>query len=195
LGFDREDLPMKQTIASILALLIGGAGLVHADMLGNPGMQVGVKNLFVGIEYSTAVQTLDFDTTELDLTTERANLKVTTGLKNWFDIYLKVGGASLMQDYENNSYSYRSLGYAISNYDSDMNVGFGGGGRLRLYNNVDTGLRLFVQGGGYYCTTEGEISWQKDALTTFTKDRETTWADVYVGAGIAKRMDFVDLQL
>ncbi len=186
---------MRFIIAPVIVFMLCCTGTVSADMFGNPAVQIGKKNLSVGLEYTYALQTLDFDTRTIDITSQRANLKLTTGLTRWFDIFAKVGGASLMQDYENNYYAYQNLGYAISNYDSKMNIGFGGGGRLNLYTNVDSGLRFFVEGGGYYLRTEGTIVWQTNALTTFTKDRETRWADVYAGAGLAKRMDFVDLHL
>lgn len=186
---------MKHIIAPILACMVFGAGTVSAEMFGNPAVQIGKKDLSVGLEYTYAMQTFDLDTSDLDITSQRANLKATTGLTDWLDIFLKAGGAALAQDYENNNYAYRNLGYAVTGYDSDMGLGFGGGARVQLYENVDSGFRLFLEGGGYYSKTEGTIVWEPNALTTFTRERETRWADVYTGAGMAKRIDFVDLHL
>jgi hypothetical protein len=186
---------MKRVIAASALILIGLPGLLCADMLGNPGNQVGRKNLVVGAEFSAITQTYDIDTTDLDLASERANLKVTTGLTDWLDVFVKVGAGDLIMKYKENNYSYNALGYAVSNYESDMNVGFGGGGRLRLINRVDSGFRIFVQGGAYYFKTNGEISWKTDAVTTFTKERDTKWLDLYAGIGAAKRIDYIDLHV
>jgi len=189
---------MKRAIAASALLLMGLPGLLFADMLGNPGTQVGKKNLVVGAEFSAVTQTYDIDTTDLDIASERANLKVTTGLTDWLDVFIKIGAGNLTMKYKDNNYSYTAHGFdvsgnAVSNYESDMNVGFGGGGRIRLLNRVDSGFRIFVQGGAYYLKTNGEASWETDAVTTFTKERDTKWLDVYAGAGIAKRMDYIDL--
>jgi len=185
---------MKRTYAVLLILTLMTPCLLHADILGNPGFQVGSKNLFVGVEYTSILQKFDLDTSDLETSSERASLKVTTGLSDNIDIFLKVGGGSLKLDYENNNYLYKNVnyGYAIKNYDSDMNIGFGGGTRIRLMNFVDSGIRVFAQGGGYYFQTDDDIHWQTGS-GTFIKEREIKWADIYGGLGIAKRFDFIDL--
>ena len=50
---------MKNIITVLLIIMVFGAVSLHADMLGNPGSQVGEKNLFVGIEYSNISHTTD----------------------------------------------------------------------------------------------------------------------------------------
>jgi hypothetical protein len=185
---------MKRTYAVLLILTLMTPCLLHADMLGNPGYQVGSKNLFVGVEYTSMMQKFDLDTSDLETSSERVSLKLTTGLSEKFDIFLKVGGASLKLDYRNNNYVYRNInyGYAVKNFDSDMEIGFGGGARLRLLNFVDSGIRVFAHGGGYYFQAESDINWQT-GTGNFIKEREIKWADLYGGLGIAKRFDFVDL--
>ena len=182
---------MKKILLVILILIVFVPVVVGAEILSNPGFQVGKKNLFVGIEYSHSLHEYDLDTNDLATTTERVSLKVTTGLSEWFDIFVKAGGSRLILDYENNNYVYNNLGYASKNFDSDMNIGFGAGGRLRLLNFVDSRTRVYVQGGGYYVKNDGDIEWH--GIETFIKEREIKWADLYVGIGVAKRMDFVDL--
>ena len=177
---------MRRVTAILFILVIFFPESLFADMLGNPGEQVGKKNLFVGVEFSSILHIYDLDTDGIDTSSERVSLKVTTGLRDWFDIFVKVGGANLMLD-------YKKQGNAVKNFDSDMNVGFGGGGRLRLLNFVDSETRVFIQGGGFYFTSSDDIQWQLDATTTRTKERDIKWVDLYAGLGIVKRMDFIDL--
>ena len=177
---------MKNIIAAFFILLIFYPGELCADILSNPGVQVGKKNLFVGIEYSNIIHEYELDTDELETSSERISVKVTTGLNDWLDIFLKAGGASLMLDYKKES-------NAVKNYDSNMEAGFGAGARLRLLNFVDSQTRVFLQGGGFFFKTNDDIQWQRDALTSFSIERDVKWADMYAGLGIAKRMDFVDL--
>lgn len=177
---------MRKVTAILFILVIFFPESLFADMLGNPGEQVGKKNLFVGVEFSSILHSYDLDTDGIDTSSERVSLKVTTGLRDWFDIFVKVGGANLMLD-------YKKQGNAVKNFDSDMNVGFGGGGRLRLLNFVDSETRVFIQGGGFYFTTSDDIQWQPDSITTLTKERDIKWVDLYAGLGIVKRMDFIDL--
>ena len=173
--------------SSILVILMFfGSNTINADMLGNPGAMVGKKNLFVGAEYSSIMHEYKLDTRGLDTSSERINLKVTTGVTDWLDIYVKGGGSKLTLDYKKES-------NAIKNFDSDFNFGFGGGVRLRLLNFVDSGTRMFFQGGGYFFKASDDIIWQSDVSTTLTRDRDIKWADMYAGLGIAKRYDFVDL--
>ena len=177
---------MRKATAVLFILVILFPESLFADMLGNPGEQVGKKNLFVGVEFSNIIHSYDLDTDGIDTSSERVSLKVTTGLRDWFDIFVKVGGANLMLDYKKQS-------NAIKNFDSDMNVGFGGGGRLRLLNFVDSETRVFIQGGGFYFTSSDDIQWQLDATTTRTKERDIKWMDLYAGLGVVKRMDIIDL--
>ncbi len=177
---------MRKISTVLFILIIAAPAMIFADMLGNPWVQVGKKNLFVGVEYSSAIHDYELDTNGLETSSERINLKVTTGLTEWFDIFVKVGGASLMLDYAKES-------DASKNFDSEMNIGFGGGGRLQLMNFVDSGTRVFIQGGGFYFQVDDDIQWQRGAETTFSKEREIKWADLYAGLGVAKRMDFIDL--
>ncbi|MFC1650395.1 hypothetical protein ACFL2X_02390 [Candidatus Latescibacterota bacterium] len=177
---------MRKFVLLLLILMIFLPQSIFADMLGNPGEQVGKKNLFVGLEYTSILHNFDLDTSGVDTSSERVNLKVTTGIRDWFDIFIKVGGASLMIDYKKQS-------NAIKNFDSNMNIGFGGGGRLRLLNFIDSETRVFLQGGAYYFTSSDDIQWQVNAITTRTTERDMKWIDMYAALGVVKRMDFIDL--
>ncbi len=169
----------------VLSMLIQPS--VSAEMIGNPQEQVGKKNLFVGLEFSSIFHNFDLDTNSgVDTSSERMTLKVTTGLSEWFDIFLKAGGASLMMDYEKES-------NAVKNFDSTMNVGFGGGGRIRLLNFVDSEMRVFAQGGAYYFTSSDDIMWEMSAISNRTIERDMKWIDMYGAVGVVKRMDFIDL--
>jgi len=178
---------MKKLIKFLPILLLFVPNLIFADILGNPGEQVGKKNLFVGVEYSNNMHIYNLDTIKgLETSSERISLKVTTGLKDWLDIYLKAGGASLMLDYKKER-------NAIKNFDSGMSAGLGAGARIRLLNFVDSGTRVFVQGGGFFFKADDDFQWQKAASTITAVEREIKWADLYAGLGIVKRMDFIDL--
>ena len=185
-GFVKGNKLMKNILVALSILVIFNPGKLCADMLSNPGVQVGKKNLFVGIEYSNMMHEYELDTDGLDTSSERVSLKVTTGLNDWLDIYVKAGGASLMLDYKEKS-------NAVKNYDSNMELGFGAGARLRLLNFIDSQTRVFLQGGGFFFKTDDDIQWELDALSSFSKERELKWADMYAGLGISKRMDIVDL--
>jgi len=177
---------MKKMIVFLLIPMVFVPSLTFADMLGNPEEQVGKKNLFVGVEYSSNMHIYDLDTTKgLETSSERISLKVTTGLNDWLDIFVKAGGAKLMLDYKKER-------NAIKNFDSDMSAGFGAGTRIRLLNFVDSGTRVFVQGGGFFFKADGDFQWQNQSTVT-TVEREIKWADLYAGLGIVKRMDFIDL--
>lgn len=184
---------MKRNACVMLLVLAAAApGICRGDMLGNPGFQVGKKNLFVGAEYSKITHIYDLDTGDLETRSERVNLKVTTGLADWFDIYLKVGGSDLWLNYKENNYLGNNLGYASRNFDSEMQVGFGGGTRIRLLNFVDARTRVFVQGGGYYFTASDDIVWQSGA-SSFAKERDLRWLDMSAGMGIVKQLDIIDV--
>ncbi|MFC1541931.1 hypothetical protein ACFL50_05735 [Candidatus Latescibacterota bacterium] len=178
---------MRKIILLLAVILCFLPHMIFAEMIGNPSEQVGKKNLFVGLEYTSILHNFDLDTTGgVDTESERASLKVTTGLTDWFDIYLKAGGASLLIDYKKES-------NAIKNFDSNMNIGFGGGGRLRLFNFIDSETRVFIQGGAFYFTSNDDIQWQENAITTRIRDRDIKWIDMYAAIGIVKRIDFIDL--
>ncbi|MFC1552464.1 hypothetical protein ACFL6P_07860 [Candidatus Latescibacterota bacterium] len=177
---------MKKFVLLLIILSIIIPQSLRAEMLGNPGEQVGKKNLFVGLEYSSILHNFDLDTSGVDTASERMSLKVTTGLTDWFDIFLKAGGASLMIDYKKQS-------NAIKNFDSNMNIGFGAGGRLRLLNFIDSETRVFLQGGAFYFTTNDDVQWQTNAISTRTLERDMKWIDMYAALGVVKRMDFIDL--
>lgn len=177
---------MKRISAALIICMMVSSGVSYSDMLGNPGFQVGKKNLFVGVEYSNIIHEYELDTNGLETISERINLKATTGITDWFDIFVKAGGADLTLDYQDKH-------NATKNFESDMNVGFGVGGRLRLLNFVDSRTRVFLQGGGYFFKTNGDIQWQMDTTTSSSTERDIKWADMYAGVGVAKRMDFIDL--
>jgi len=172
-----------RSILFILALFF--PTMLQADLIGNPGTQVGGKNLFVGLELSNNVHFYDLDTNDLKTSSDRISLKVTTGLNDWLDIFIKGGGASLMLDYKEES-------GAIKNFDSDFKAGFGGGTRVRLLNFVNSRTRVFFQGGGFFFKTNDDIQWNQSDGSILTREREIKWADFYCGLGVSKRMDYID---
>lgn len=179
---------MRTLCAVVLILSCAGPVGLAADMLSNPGFQVGEKNLFVGLEYSTLMHEYELDTGGLETSSDRVSLKFTVGLRDWLDVFVKGGGANLMLDYVKES-------NALKNYDSEFGAGFGAGARLRVMNFEDSRTRVFLQGGGFFFKTDNNIEWEVDALTSLKKEREIEWADMYVGLGIAKQMDFVDFTI
>lgn len=184
---------MKRTYAVMLALAVTVSTTAGAEILGNPGTNVGEKNLFVGVEYSSITNTYDFDTTDLDTRHERAGVKITVGLSDRFDVFIRGGGASVTMDYSSNNYRYHGLGYAVDDFDSDFKASFGAGARLRLFNFVDSGTRVYVEGGGYMVNANGEIRWNQSDGSTFIKKRDMRWVDMYAALGIARRLDYIDL--
>jgi len=182
-------------LASMLILPISARG----EMIGNPGTQVGEKNLFVGIEYTNSMRTFDIDTEDLDTTSEKVSLKVTTGLSDWFDLYVRLGAANLTLDYKANDYVYKTAagsakwGNASKNYESDFSVGFGAGTRMRLLNFENSRTRVFFDGGGFFFKTDDDIQWNLADGSFITKNRDMKWADIHAALGISKRMDYVDL--
>ena len=179
---------MKRTVALTLAVILVLPMAAWSQMVGNPMQQVGKRNLFVGLEYSTRAHEYKVDATALETSRDMAAIKVTTGLTDWFDVFLKGGGASLKLDYEKES-------GAIKNFESDYSGGFGGGGRLRLLNFVNTETRVFLQGEGFFFKASDTIEWNRLDGGTFIKDREITWADLSVALGVTKRWDYVDVTI
>lgn len=190
---------MKMKYIFLLTVALCIPHLVWCEMLGNPGAQVGEKNLFVGIEYSSSMQKYDLDTKDLETYSERISLKVTTGLTDWFDIYVRAGGANLKLDYKDNNYVYKTTGLtkvwgnAAKNYETDFVPGFGAGTRIRLLNFVNSRTRVFIHGGGFFYKTSDDILWNLPDGSVITKERELKWADLFAGLGIAKRMDYINL--
>ena len=177
---------MKNTLLIFLVIIVCFPGASPAELFNNPGTNVGKKNLVVGISYSYAMHDYALDTDKLPTSSKRIMLKVTTGLTDWLDIYIKGGGTNLQLDYMENDSN------AIKNFDSDYKVGFGMGARIRLLNFPDSQTRVFLQGGGFYFKTDDSIEWEY-IDRTLIKNRDMKWADYYAGLGIVKRVDFMDI--
>ncbi len=177
---------MRNSIAVFLVLLVCFPCLSMAEFFGNPGANVGEKNLVVGIEYSNIIHEYQLDTIGLPTSSERVKLKVTAGLSDWLDIYIEGGGAGLMLDYKENDTK------VSKNFDSDFKAGVGLGARVRLLNFPNSQTRVFLQGGGFYLKTDDTIEWGY-SLEPMTRKRDMRWADIYIGLGVVKRIDFVDL--
>jgi hypothetical protein len=179
---------MKRTVALTLAVILVLPMAAWSQMAGNPMEQVGKRNLFVGLEYSTKVHEYKLDTSALETTRDIAAIKVTTGLSDWLDIYLKGGAAALTLDYVKES-------SALSNYESNYGAGFGGGVRMQLWDFVNSETRVFLQGDGFVFNSSDSIEWNRLDGSTFTKDRDITWADLSIVLGVTKRWDYVDLTI
>ena len=177
---------MRNSIAVSLVLLLLCPGMITAELFSNPGTNIGKKNLVVGVEYSQFIHGYEFDTKELPTASGRVKLKVTAGLSDWFDLYVEGGGASLLLDYAEND------GNTTKNFDADFNGGLGLGARIRLLNFPNSQTRVFLQGGCFYFKTDDTIEWEY-IDRKLVKNRDLKWADLYVGLGIVKRIDFVDL--
>ncbi len=192
---------MRLRQISVIVLLLFVSGAAYGEMFANPGSQVGYKNLYVGLEYSTVTQVYDIDTSDLDLSSERAFLKVTTGLSDWFDIYFRAGGATLDMDYKKNNYIYKTStgstrwGNASKNFESDYVPAFGAGARMRIMNFENSRTRVFVQGGGLMFKADDNITWDLDDGSMMTKNREMKFVDINVGAGLVKRLEYADLTI
>ena len=192
---------MRIIYAFFLALVLCLPGTALSEMFGNPGTQIGEKNLFVGIEYSSVMHVYDLDTQDLDTRSERISLKVTTGIKSWLDIYFRAGGVNLTLDYKTNDYVYKTSnvskawGNASKNFESEFSPGFGAGTRIRLLNFENSRTRVFFDGGGLFFKTDDSIRWNLADGSIITKNRDMNWADIYAALGISKRMDYVDLTL
>jgi hypothetical protein len=180
---------MKRILGGAFFLIFCVTPALHAELFTNPATNVGKKNLFVGAEFSSIKSEYDLDTNDLPISSQRALLKVTAGVTDWMDIYIKGGGVSLLLDYKNLDEN------VVKNFDTnDMKPGFGLGSRIQLLNHVDSGTRLFIQGGGFYFTSRGSIEWDyTNSGKTVTTDRKVRWLDMNVGLGVSKRIDFIDL--
>ncbi len=177
---------MRNILAGALLLLVMPAA-VDAQLFTDPSTNIGRKNLFVGAEFTTMRSIYDLDTSELPINSERALLKVTAGLTDWLDIYVKGGGVKLYLDYKEIDDN------VVKNFNPDkMKPGFGAGTRIRLLNFIDSGATVFFHGGGFYYTANDNIEWAYTGKTV-TKDRSMRWLDLYMGIGMTKRIDFVDL--
>ncbi len=190
---------MRLKYVLLLAVSVMLPAAARAEMIGNPGTQIGEKNLFVGIEYSTRAHIYDLDTKNLDTITERATLKVTTGLTDWLDFYIRAGAANLTLKYRDNIYVYKTptvtqtWGKSTTNFESDFSPGFGTGARLRLLNFQNSRTRVFIQGGGFFFKSEDDIKWDLADGSDVVKNREIKWADFYAALGFSKRTDLLDI--
>ncbi len=176
---------MNRTAVLTLAALLGLPAVAWSQMMGNPMEQVAKRNLFVGIEYSTLIHVYDLDTEGIDTTTDIAGLKVTTGITDWLDVFVRAGGARLTLDYE-------QLGWT-DNFESDYSAGFGGGGRLRLFNFVNAETQVFLQGDGFVFRASDTFERERPDGSTQVRDREVTWSNLSLGLGLTKRWDYVDI--
>jgi len=192
---------MKLTYAVVFAVSIILPTAASGEMIGNPGTQIGEKNLFVGIEYASGMHIYDIDTQDLDTSSERVTFKVTTGLTDWFDLYIRAGGASLTLDYKDNNYMHKTpnltqrWGNSSKNFESDFSAGFGTGARVRLFNFPNSRVRIFFQGGGFFFKSKDDIRWDLSDGSSVTKNRDIKWADFYGSLGIAKRTDYLDISI
>lgn len=178
---------MRNGLIALLALCLWAPDAPRAELFTNPATNIGKKNLFVGAEYSSISSIYDLDTSELPVTSERALIRVTAGLTDWLDLYIKGGGVNLRLDYQELDDS------VIRNYDTPkMKPGFGLGTRVRLLNFVNSGTQVFLQGGGFYFNSDGSVLWSYPGKTV-EKSREMRWLDLYAGIGMTRRIDFVDL--
>ena len=175
-------------MAAFFAFLLCLPGLSSGQWFSNPGTNIGKKNLVVGAEYSQVMHSYELDVNELPTVNERFKLKVTAGLTDWFDVYVEGGGAGLMLDYKENDAN------AVKNFDSDYKAGLGLGARVQLLNFLNSQTRVFLQGGGFYFKTDDTVSW--DYIDrTLIKNRDMKWADLYIGLGVVKRIDFMDVSV
>jgi hypothetical protein len=176
-----------RNIAAGAILLLFAPAVLQAQMFTDPATNIGVKNLVVGAEYTSITAQYDLDSSNLPITSQRALLKVTAGLTDWLDIYIKGGGVKLMLDYKDNDDN------VVKNFNpKKMKPGFGAGTRIRLLNFENSGTRVFFDGGGFFFKTNDTIEWSYPG-ETLVKKRDMQWLDLYAGLGVSKRIDFVDL--
>ena len=64
---------------------------------------------------------------------------------------------------------------------------------MRLLDFVDSGITVFVQGGTYIFKSSDSIDWYNTDGSTLSRKRDITWADIHVGLGMTKRMDYINL--
>jgi hypothetical protein len=182
---------MKNIAAGVLLLFFMPVAL-EAQLFTDPASNIGKKNLVVGAEYSSISSTYDLDTSDLPITSQRALLKVTAGLADWLDIYFKGGGVSLLLDYKEIDDN------VVKNFNPNkMKPGFGAGTRIQLMNFVNSGTRVFFEGGGFFFNTDDDIEsiYSDNTGKTVQKSisREMRWLDLYAGVGVSRRIDFIDL--
>ena len=92
---------MKNVIAVFCVIMICFPWSAGAELFNNPASNVGKKNLVVGAEFQSIRQEFELDEAKtFPVSSERIQLKVTAGLTDWFDIYIKGGGADLLLDYK-----------------------------------------------------------------------------------------------
>ena len=177
---------MRNILIGALLLIFAPAAL-EAQLFTDPAANIGKKNLFVGAEYSSITSIYDLDTRNLPITSQRALLKVTAGLTDWLDVYVKGGGVNLLLNYKENDDN------VVKNFDTNkMKPGFGAGTRIRLMNFENSGTRVFFEGGGFFFNTNDDIEWSYPGKTVQTV-RKMRWMDIFAGVGIVRRIDFVDL--
>lgn len=179
---------MKTRMLQLAVCLLVLQGTAGAEMFNNPSQNIGKKNLFVGLEYATTDHEYELDTkTTVPVSSERISLKVTAGLTDWLDLYIKGGGADMTQDYKETSTS------VVSNYESDKSAGIGLGARMRLLNFEDSRTRVFLSAATYYFKSDSQYEIANSTVDREIVYRDMKWLDMSFGAGIAKRIDFVDL--
>jgi hypothetical protein len=179
---------MKRVILGLFMFLVLVPAGSRAELFTDPAVNVGKKNLVVGAEYSGIRNEYDLDTKDLPVQSQRALLKATTGLTDWFDIYIKGGGASLLLNYKEVDSS------VTKNFDSKMEFGAGAGARLRLLNSVNSRTQLFIQGGGFFFKNSGTIEKSNNIVQT-TTNRTIQWLDLNAGIGISKRVDYAEFNI
>jgi hypothetical protein len=177
---------MNKLAVGAIMLLFAPAAL-EAQLFTDPATNIGEKNLYVGAEYSSIMSEYDLDASNVPIISRRALIKVTAGLTDRIDVWVKGGGVGLRLDYKQNDDN------VTKNFDpSNMKPGFGAGTRIQLRNFEDSGTRVFFEGGGFYFTADDNIEWSYPGKTK-QDNRSMRWLDLFAGIGVAKRIDFVDV--
>ena len=166
----------------ITALFSGSAS---GNLIGNPGMNVGKKNLVVGLEYSYMSRKLETMTYS-----NRYLLKATTGLSEWLDIYLTGGGADLSMDYYESKSKVNST---IYDYSSNASGGVGFGVRMRIMNFENRNTRVFIMGDIFGFRTNGEFIEDLGGGQQNVLQRDTIWIDGRCALGITFGFELVEL--
>ncbi len=176
----RVFFPMGILIITVLLL----TGSASGNLIGNPGVNVGKKNLVVGFEYSYMSRELETMTYS-----NRYLLKATTGLSDWFDIYLTGGAADLKMNYYQNS----SMGSTLYDYSSNASVGAGFGVRIQLMNFENRNTRVFIMGDVFGFRTNGEFIEDMGGGQQNVLQRETLWIDGRFALGITFGFEILEL--